>query len=102
MMGDLISRKALIKAIENSKKENSHKGRIEQQMHNHEHNHFLTMLNRQPTVDAVPVVHGEWERIPYSFVGGYRCSCCGQKSLEKTFNYCGNCGAKMDGKKVQE
>ena len=40
---------------------------------------------------------GEWERVPYSFAGGYRCSICGQKSLENHFNYCPNCGAKMKG-----
>lgn len=43
------------------------------------------------------VRHGKWERIPYSFVGGYRCSCCGAKSLDDNFDYCGHCGAKMDG-----
>ena len=40
---------------------------------------------------------GEWERIPYSFVGGYRCSICRQKSLENHHNYCPNCGARMKG-----
>ena len=35
-MSDLISRKTLIKEVENSKKENPHSGRIEKQMHNHD------------------------------------------------------------------
>jgi len=48
--------------------------------------------------DVVSVVHGEWERIPYSFAGGYRCSCCGQKTMENFWLYCPNCGAKMDAK----
>lgn len=39
----------------------------------------------------------EWERIPYSFVGGFRCSCCGTKTIEKHWNFCPNCGAKMKG-----
>ena len=43
------------------------------------------------------VRHGKWERIEYSFVGAYRCSCCGSKALDDSFNYCGYCGAKMDG-----
>ena len=48
-----------------------------------------------PTVEAKPVIHGEWERILYSFVGGYRCSCCGWKSLEKHLNFRPDCGADM-------
>jgi Zn finger protein HypA/HybF involved in hydrogenase expression len=40
---------------------------------------------------------GEWERIPYSFTNGFRCSCCGTKSREKHWNYCPNCGARMKG-----
>ena len=38
---------------------------------------------------------GEWERIPYSFVGGFRCSCCGTKTLDDYWNFCPNCGARM-------
>ena len=41
---------------------------------------------------------GKWERIPYSFAGGYRCSCCGQKTIENVWNFCPNCGADMRGK----
>ena len=54
-------------------------------------------IDEQPTVDAEPVRHGKWERVEYSFVGGYRCSCCGSKALDDSFNYFGYCGAKMDG-----
>lgn len=54
-------------------------------------------IEAMPTVDAEPVRHGKWERVEYSFVGGYRCSCCGSKALDDSFNYCGYCGAKMDG-----
>lgn len=42
---------------------------------------------------------GEWERIPYSFAGGYRCSCCGTKTLEKSWSFCPECGADMRGEK---
>ena len=58
---------------------------------------MLTIINHMPTIDAEPVRHGKWERVEYSFVGGYRCSCCGSKALDDSFNYCGYCGAKMDG-----
>ena len=54
-------------------------------------------IESMPKVDAEPVRHGKWERVEYSFVGGYRCSCCGSKALDDSFNYCGYCGAKMDG-----
>ena len=40
---------------------------------------------------------GRWERIPFSFAGGYRCSVCGQKSWEKYWHFCPNCGADMRG-----
>lgn len=99
MMDDLIRRSALIESLHQKKSimvvepDGKHSVSLET---------VIDYIGEYPTVDAVPVVHAEWERIPYSFVGGYRCSCCGQKSLERTFNFCGNCGAKMDGKKVQE
>ena len=39
---------------------------------------IIDEINKQPTVDAVEVVHGEWEELPNSFRNGYKCSCCGQ------------------------
>lgn len=59
-----------------------------------------------PTVDAVEIVHGQWERmvgmIPPEYHGRHKCSCCGVRALDRKFheelsNYCPNCGAKMDG-----
>ena len=57
-------------------------------------------IKNAPTVDAVEVVHGRWERrvvdheLPYYFVND--CSICGC-SGEDFYFYCPNCGAKMDG-----
>lgn len=62
-------------------------------------------LEECPAVDAVPVVHGRWEN--------YVCVACGfdlrwltdgENDLEQWvwdegFDYCPNCGAKMDGGK---
>jgi hypothetical protein len=62
-----------------------------------------------PTVDAVEVVHGEWEkytddrfigyvadgRIRYRKVYSYMCSKCRNYTTVK-HKYCPNCGAKMD------
>lgn len=55
------------------------------------------------TVDAVPVVHGRWEYIQQTLttLSQLRCSFCGWWSLDPSidgaYNYCPNCGAKMDG-----
>lgn len=54
------------------------------------------VLNEQPTVEAEPVRHGKWTKIPSADIG--TCSCCGDKwGSVSVMNYCPNCGAKMDG-----
>ena len=52
-------------------------------------------VNNQPTIEAVPVVHGEWDaKYDYEdFIEAY-CSLCGKKS-EYMYKYCPNCGADM-------
>ena len=46
-------------------------------------------VDKQPTADVAPVVHGEW------LVGDpYMCSVC-EKMANDTTPYCPNCGAKM-------
>ena len=52
-----------------------------------------------PVVDAIPVRHGKWKKIGDSI----NCSVCKSSSwsvtfegLVASFNYCPNCGAKMD------
>ena len=75
--------------------------------------HFKTYGNAMkcimlaPTVDAVPVVHGDWTIIDdeYNMETIYQCSVCkedfvtidGETPQENLWNYCPNCGAKMDG-----
>lgn len=59
-------------------------------------------INKFPTIDAVPVVHGQWIKHPHKlgfFICSY-CKCLDEKYIpfdEKVWNYCPNCGAKMDG-----
>lgn len=49
-------------------------------------------------VDAVPVVHGEWEVADFDKPWiTYRCLNCGGLT-EYATHFCPNCGAKMDGK----
>ena len=63
----------------------------------------INVIDREPTIDAVPVVHGEWVKEPMTFEKFYNdpyvsanCSICGTRSRERG-NYCHNCGAKMKG-----
>ena len=60
-------------------------------------NAFRKAVEEAPTVDAVPVVHGRWIK---HHSNRYECSCCKVHFITcraKTWNYCPNCGAKMDG-----
>ena len=56
---------------------------------------FDTIIDMQPEVDAVPVVHGHWENIEDDYETVTRCSVCGFESVDAGL-YCSNCGAKMD------
>ena len=70
-----------------------------------------SVIDKAPTIDAVPVVHARWKMVKNStscsacdeflpsityVQGGYNghWQCC--EEIEKT-RYCPNCGAKMDG-----
>ena len=63
------------------------------------------IIDEQPTVDAVEVVHGRWIGYHEADIGydenGIRCSGCGfeveNHEVKFNMNYCPNCGAKMDG-----
>ena len=61
------------------------------------------ILRAIPTVDVVPVVHGRWEYSPQTIntYGQLRCSICNwwtlDLSVDHSYSYCPNCGAKMDG-----
>lgn len=63
----------------------------------------LCCLEQLPAADVAPVVHGRWEYIPQTLntLSKLRCSFCGWWSLDPSidgaYNYCPNCGAKMDG-----
>lgn len=66
-------------------------------------NSFLDSIDEAPTVDAVEVVHGRWEKAnnrPKSYIRV--CSVCGKEAYfcgkGCTYKYCPNCLSKMDGK----
>ena len=61
-------------------------------------------IDNSPTVDAVEVVHGRWEKQEPDKHGNRKpkCSVCGEYHLAWWSDYthcyyCPNCGAKMDG-----
>ena len=59
-----------------------------------------TLIDDAPTVDAVEVVHGYNTR--WDWPSLFTCSVCGWHDDDtytgdtETYNYCPNCGAKMD------
>ena len=66
-------------------------------------------VSRLPTIDAVPVVHGEWKVIlaePWCTFDECKCSVCGVVEYFnkgwKRFDYCPNCGSKMDGERKDD
>lgn len=64
-------------------------------------NENLALLDEEvcdlPRADVAPVRHGRWaETVTDGFLF-VSCSACGFKTGRIDYNYCPNCGAKMDG-----
>lgn len=68
-------------------------------------------VEEMPTVDAEVVVHGQWEESEDDWFGTtvYTCSKCREEFVlvegtpeQNLWNYCPNCGAKMDGKEGKD
>ena len=58
-------------------------------------------IEEVPTADVAPVIHGKWslendEEMPNFMFKLVICSACSEKA-NHTYNYCPNCGTKMDG-----
>lgn len=66
---------------------------------------FDSIVDQQPTVDAVPVRHGYWQ-ITDAYPHNVHCSVCHKRFAQTHWgvwedgslprNYCPNCGARMD------
>ena len=59
-------------------------------------NNAINLLRLYPSADVAPVRHGWWVVIDAEEPRRYGCSECKRLSWNME-NYCGNCGAKMDG-----
>lgn len=65
---------------------------------------ILYDIEHFPRVDVVPTAHGRWIKAHWrNSVSCANCSICGFEAyhydfqgVQKTYNYCPNCGAKMD------
>ena len=63
----------------------------------------IEAIDDAPTVDAAPVVHGEWSEKHSMYVqdGAHKrkCSACNKytNNIGEPLRYCPNCGAKMKG-----
>ena len=62
---------------------------------------YADRIKNIQTADVAPVVHGRWEHNS-DFQDRFICYGCGAmfdmwKHEQRLFNYCPNCGAKMDG-----
>lgn len=54
-------------------------------------------IDNAPTVDAEPVRHGQWEYVDYGGFGNWHCSHCREICITNgDYDYCPNCGARMD------
>lgn len=71
----------------------------------------ICLLNRMPTEDVAPVVHGRWEDSTDEWfeTDVYTCSKCRESYVlvegtpkENLWHYCPNCGAKMDEKEDKD
>lgn len=62
---------------------------------------YADKIKALPSADVVPVEHGKWIESANFDTGFWVCSKCGFVSeaiaAPKLYNYCPNCGKKMDG-----
>lgn len=59
---------------------------------------FLAAIDYIPAADVAPVVHGRWIPCKYATSENEDCSNCGYSTYYgNEYDYCPNCGAKMDG-----
>ena len=86
MSNDYIKREDAMVAYAN------HEVDIRQGKFDDYHQYMRNVLRSVESADVAPVRHGRWD----SDMSGAWCSVCGEYS-EGEWNYCPNCGARMDG-----
>ena len=100
-MSDLISRKALLETInehEQGWRKHSEQGELTSYAVGLGLRIAMEAIYEQPTVDAAPVVHGEWKptgNMEEWYCEEHICSMCSGIMIG-TAAFCPDCGAKMD------
>ena len=108
MDGDLISRKALLEAIDERERiARKYVPDIQDDELRPTLQSIREFVRNRPAVDAEPVRHGTWEMRRKTIKTGIAtltgtyptCSLCGhvEFGVDKSTPYCPNCGAKMEG-----
>ena len=60
---------------------------------------FAEQIGNLPAADVVEVVHGEWKvNVGMNYNEERICCRCQKRIKGNHWNYCPNCGAKMDGR----
>lgn len=104
-MAEYIEREALRNSVESIDWYSVYKGKLTAGAPNTENalykaSSIYAVIDNAPAADVAPVRHGRWE---WDTEDIYRCSNCAEKSHVKEvmghpeWDYCPNCGAKMDG-----
>ena len=57
------------------------------------------VINKQPTIEAKPVVHAHWKYYKSASIEFFQCSRCSEPVVSNEYNYCPHCGAQMDDEK---
>ena len=103
MDGDLISRKAMLEAIDERERiMRKHVPDIQDDELRPTLQSIRKFVNNRPAVDAEPVRHGRWGTYHITGYDGLHptytvpCSECAYEAIF-TYRYCPNCGARMDG-----
>ena len=97
-MNEYISKKAVIKAIRNDEL----KGMWRNFETKEDAESFEKEIKSIPIADVRENIHGHWIRAEKGITAGtfsylFKCSCCNYELYDDEFNFCPNCGCKMDG-----
>ena len=98
-MKEYIERNALIAELKHDlyNDVNMYSSHTEKEIRDDKIYFAIDALESAPVADVKEVIHGEWKVDSYTAKYGnpYRCSECREEHAD-TYQYCPNCGAKMD------